>query len=230
MTWNIILGAASTITLFVPLFLIAYLRLFRDGSLLMLFFYYLLSGAYNLMALGLLPVSAAAIRTFGLVYNYLDVPLMLLVLLFFCTSQWNRRVIYFTLAAFLLFEGFIAFGYRLQLESSLYILGPGTLIVLGYSIYFFLHYGKISIARGKGLGKTLMLAAILFAYGCFALIYYLHYIQKTPAVADVFLVYYIVTLISGLVMSLGLVWVSKRMRQLQELQLMRKELAAFFNS
>jgi EamA domain-containing membrane protein RarD len=75
-----------------------------------------------------------------------------------------------------------------------------------------------------------MLVSILFAYGCFGIIYFLHYIQKTPATADVFLVYYMVVTISSIIMAAGLVWVHKRKKQIKEVQLTRKELATFFNA
>src|SRR5687768_11348201 len=229
MTWNNIAGAASTMALFVPVLLICLFRLYRNGNLLLLSVYYLLQGIYNLMSLGLMPASPDFVQLFGIVYNYIDIPLMLLVLQFFCNVKWKRQVMYGTLGLFLLFEMYVGFLYGLQPQSSLYILGPGTFIILLYSLYFFIHYGKLSIAKGKSLGKTLMLGALLFSYSLFALIYYLHYIEKTPAVADVFLIYYIVTFISCSVMCLGLIRVSKRMGQLQELQQMRRELALFFD-
>ena len=229
MTWNNLIGAASTIALFVPVLLICLYRLYRNSSLLLLSVYYLLQGIYNLMSLGRMPGSPKFVQLFGIAYNYIDIPLMLLVLLFFCPVKWTRQVIYFTLGLFLLFEVYVAFLYGLQPQSSLYILGPGTFIILLYSLYFFIHYAKLSIAKGKSMGKTLMLGALLFSYSLFALIYYLHYIEKTPAVADVFLVYYIVTFISCGVMCLGLVRVYKRIGQLQELQQIRRELALFFD-
>jgi hypothetical protein len=229
MTWNNIAGAASVMALFVPVLLICLLRLYRNGSLLLLSVYYLLQGIYNLMSMGWMPGSPDFVQLFGIAYNYIDIPLMLLVLLFFCNEKWKRQVIYATLFLYLFFELYVAFLYGLQPQSSLYILGPGTFIILLYSLYFFIHFGKLSIAKGKSMGKTLMVAAILFSYSLFALIYYFHYIEKTPAVADVFLLYYIVTFISCSVMCLGLVWVSKRMCQLQELQQMRRELALFFD-
>jgi DMSO/TMAO reductase YedYZ heme-binding membrane subunit len=70
--------------------------------------------------------------------------------------------------------------------------------------------------------------SLLFSYGCFLVLYYLHYLLKTPAVADVFFIYYIVTFIATVVMSLGLVWVIKRTREINERQTTRKELALFF--
>ena len=229
MNWNIIAGTASTIALFLPVLLIIFFRLFKKGSLLVLSLYYLSTGIYNLMSLGVLDVTASVRQVFGTLNNFMDAPFMLIVLLFFCLEKWQTRVIYVTLAAFVIFE-IIVFQYTgITSQSSTYILGPNVLIILTYSIYFFLHYGKVTIVHGKGVGKTFMLVAILFSYGCFGVIYYLYYILHHPKVDDVFLIYYIVTFISALLMCIGLFWVHRRSRKIEEIQLTRKELTLFFN-
>jgi hypothetical protein len=75
-----------------------------------------------------------------------------------------------------------------------------------------------------------MLVAILFSYGCYALIYYFYYIQLTPAVGDVFLLYFISTFISSVLMTIGLQLIKNRMKQLQEVRNTRRELAMFFGN
>jgi hypothetical protein len=228
MKWNTIAGIASTASLFLPVIITLAFRLFKNGSLLALFFSYLFSGIYSLVSINLLPASAQLANTLGIISNYLDTLLMLLTMLFFCNAAWERRVIYGTLVFFLLFEVAIAFMYGMQAQSSTYILGLGTFIILVYSIYFFVYYGKIAIIQGKSVAKTFMAVSLVFAYGCFTVIYFLHYIQKTSAVADVFLIYYIINFIAALLMSFGLVGVYKRKKRLLEIQTTRRELATFF--
>ena len=75
-----------------------------------------------------------------------------------------------------------------------------------------------------------MLVAILFAYGCYALIYYFYYIQLTPAVADVFLLYFISTFVSSVLMTIGLQMIKNRMKQLKEVKNTMRELAIFFGN
>ncbi len=84
--------------------------------------------------------------------------------------------------------------------------------------------------KTKGFGKTFMITSILFAYGCYGLIYCLYYLQKTSAVADVFLIYYIASLLASLLMSIGLISYYKRFKQLKAIELTRKELQMFFGS
>jgi hypothetical protein len=96
-------------------------------------------------------------------------------------------------------------------------------------MYLFSQYVKLTIEKNKAWGRTLMVTSILFAYCCYAMIYFIYYIQKTSAVADVFIIYYIVSIISSILMSIGLLWVYNRSKQIKEVQLTRKELALFFN-
>ena len=228
MKWNAIAGIVSTVSLFLPVIITLACGLFKNGSLLALLFSYLFSGVYSLFSTNLLPASTPLNTTLGTISNYLDTPLILLVLLFFCNVKWERRVLYITMALFLFFEIIIAFVYGMQALSSTYILGFGTFIILVYSIYFFVYYGKLAIAQGKNVAKTFMSVSLVFAYGCFLVIYFLHYIQKTPAIADVFLMYYIINFIAAMLMSFGLIGVYKRFRRLQEIQTTRRELASFF--
>jgi NADH:ubiquinone oxidoreductase subunit K len=180
------------------------------------------------MMLGFINVPFSLQNRFGIISNYLDAPMMLIVLLFFCATQWKQKIIYYSLAAFVVYELIILFYYRLAPVSSTYILGPGILLILIYSIYLFFQQGKATVMYGKGLGLSLMLVSILFSYGCYSFIYFLHYIKKTPARADVFLIYYIVLIVSSVLLSLGIFWLQKRIKHINEVHVSRKELAHFF--
>jgi hypothetical protein len=230
MNWYTIAGAASIITLFTPVFLILFFKLYKNKSLLVLLVYYSASGIYNLMAQGFITIPVSARKAFGTVLNYLDAPMMLAVLLFFCAAQWKRRVIYFSMALFCIYEVFILFSFHLSPISNSYILGPGILIILLYSSYLLFQHSEATVVHGKGLGLTMVLVSILFSYGCFSIIYFMHYLQKTSALADVLLIYYIVLIISSVSLSIGLIWIQKRIKDIEEVQLTRKELAHFFDT
>jgi hypothetical protein len=227
---NYMAGMAAALALAITVLLIVAGRLFKNTSFLALLFYYLLTGLYSLTALHVIKLPALLQRQAAAAFNYLDTPLMLVVFLFFCNEAWKRNLVLVTLAVFLLFEVVVGFCFGLDAKSSVYLLGPGTLLVLSFSIFFFVHYGKRSIVQGKSMGETLMLSSIAFLYGCFVLIYYLYYLLRTPAVADVFLLYYAALFFSAILMSTGLIWIIKRSRELKALQLTRKELAEFFDN
>jgi len=228
MNWYVFTGTVATVSMFVPALLILIFKLFNKFSLLILSVYYILTGFFNLMNQGLITVPGPFQNKVGVLFNYLDAPMMLMVLLFFCTERCKLNTINYSLALYGLYEVVIFYLFRLSPQSSVYVLGPGILLVLCYSIYLFFQQGKLTVMYGKGLGLTLMLVSILFSYGCFSFIYVLYYIKKTSALADVFLIYYIVLFISSVLLSLGIIWLHKRIRNINEVQVSRKELAHFF--
>ena len=230
MNWNIILGIAATLSLLLPAIAILLFRLYRSYSIVALLFTYVTTIGYNLMERNLLPAHPTFIRIYGIVNNYLDVPLMLLTLLFFCPLKQQRRKLQIIFALYVVYELAIAAIYKLDTTAIIYIMGPGMLIIIVYAFYFFTRYIKTAVESGKGTGKTLMLVAILFAYTCYLIVYLFYYVLKTPNTADAFLLYFIGTIISSVIMTLGLVLTSKRMQQLHEAKNTRRELTMFFNT
>lgn len=151
-------------------------------------------------------------------------------MLMFCSEKWKQRVIITTIICFVAYELLILFQYQLHPNSSKYIMGPGIILLLLYSLYLFMINIKNTIVQGKGAGKTLMITSILFAYGCYFIVYVFAYIQKTSEKTDVFIIYYLASIIFSLLMSAGLIWVKKRLRQIKEVQTTRKELNVFFHN
>ncbi|HEY0731620.1 MAG TPA: hypothetical protein VGD33_04325, partial [Chitinophagaceae bacterium] len=190
-----------------------------------MFLYFLIGSLYCLMSQDIIPVSEKFKSIYGILNNYVDVPLMLLVLGMFSTSPSRTRALDLTLILFILYEIAVLFRFGLTVQSSVWIMGPGIIVILVYSVIFFRQYARLSIERNKGVGKTLVVSSMLFLYGCYAMIYYLYYIQKTSARADVYFIYYIVLFIASISVSLGLIMIQKKARQIRELQVTRKELA-----
>ena len=230
MNVNTILGIISAIAFFLPVIIILSSRLLINISLLALVIYFLMVTTYNLMSVNVIVVSREVQRSFGVLNNYLDVPLMLTAMLMFCSEKWMQRVIITTIICFVAYELLILFQYQLHPNSSKYIMGPGIILLLLYSLYLFMINIKNTIVQGKGAGKTLMITSILFAYGCYFIVYVFAYIQKTSEKTDVFIIYYLASIIFSLLMSAGLIWVKKRLRQIKEVQTTRKELNVFFHN
>lgn len=230
MNVNTILGIISAIAFFLPVIIILSSRLLINISLLALVIYFLMVTTYNLMSVNVIVVSREVQRSFGVLNNYLDVPLMLTAMLMFCSEKWKQRVIITTIICFVAYELLILFQYQLHPNSSKYIMGPGIILLLLYSLYLFMINIKNTIVQGKGAGKTLMITSILFAYGCYFIVYVFAYIQKTSEKTDVFIIYYLASIIFSLLMSAGLIWVKKRLRQIKEVQTTRKELNVFFHN
>src|SRR3712207_6253003 len=93
MNWNLFLATVSAFLFLVPAIVIGASGLYANKSLTWLGLYALLNGANGIAALDFLHVSPQALSVFSVVNNYLDTPLMLLVLLLFCQSKRSRNVV-----------------------------------------------------------------------------------------------------------------------------------------
>ena len=222
-------GIVSACVQLLPVAIILVCRLYGNKSLIALLISYSLNALYNLMQEGVLPSSKSVVERLGSVVNYLDIPLMLVIMLFFSNNKGKQKIIYGSIGVFVLYEIALTLLTGFNFTTGIYITGAGILLMMVYSMYLFGQYVKLTIEKNKAWGRTLMVTSILFSYSCYGLIYFIYYIQKTSAVADVFIIYYIVSIISSMLMSMGLLWVYNRSKQIKEVQLTRKELALFFN-
>jgi hypothetical protein len=229
MNWNAIFGITCMIALVTPLAVIIYHRYYKHRSLTALLIYYFVTLIYLLMSESIIPVNKIFQINFGVLTNYLDVPLMLTALVFFCPNKQKQTIIRIISYVFIAYEVLITLLYGFKPASIVYIMGPGLVIIIGYTLYLFMRQIKFSIMHGKNYGRVMMLAAIFFSYACYALIYYFYYVQKTPFVQDTELVYFISTMASSMAMAIGLQLMHKRMKELQSIRTTRRELAMIFN-
>src|ERR1700694_147039 len=229
MSWNAVLGIACILCFFLPVAVILHNRFYTHRSLVALLLYFFVAGSYNLLSEKLIPIRGSLLDGYGLLSNYLDVPLMLTGLLFFCPNRQKQKIVHVLIAAFIGYELTVTCFHGFNQDSVMYIMGPGFAIILCYSTYLFSRQVKFSIMHRKNQGRMLMLASILFAYSCYTLIYYFYFIQKTPYTSDVLLLYYISSSLASTLMAIGLHLMRKRMKELRSLKTTRKELALFFS-
>lgn len=229
MNWQTAIGIISTLALISPVIVITITRLFRYKFYLALFVYCLLACIYNLMTEGHLVVPREFQRTFGVVTNVLDAPLMFSFMMIFANSKKQRRRMLYILVAIVCFEIIVVSIKGLVVPAVIIIMGPGITLVFAFALYFFVQNIKRSFIHAKAAGKALMASAVCFAYGCFAFLYVLYYILKVPDSPQIFLVYFTITIIYASFLSVGLVIESKRKRKLEELLVTRKELNRFFS-
>ncbi len=223
-----IMGMLSAFIFLLPVVIILTCRLATNKSLIALLIYFFINSVYYLMEHKVLHVSGNVQEVSAIVINYLDVPLIFTAFLFFSTTPRKKNILQVSMYIFIAYEIFISLVYGFNAQTVIYIIGPGIALTLIYAALIFGQFVKLSIEKNKFLDKTLMIASILFAYGCNVMIYCFFYIQKTNAVSDVYLIYYIASIISSLVMSIGLYLMYKKFRQIKEVQITRKELAMFF--
>ncbi|MGB3154693.1 MAG: hypothetical protein WBB06_08830 [Chitinophagaceae bacterium] len=228
MTWNSIMGFVSSFALFLPIIFILAFHFGRYSSFPVLLFYYSIVLVYNLMTEGYIKVNPNVVYYWGLSNNLLDVPLMLTFLTYFKTSSEFTRRLKITIGVFLLFEAILIFTLGFNVNTLTIILGPGLLIVFGICLFLFIRQTKITILHRKASGKALIATSLLFAYGCYAIIYLIYYVFKTPQVADTFLLYFWVVTFSSLLMCAGIIFERKRVLKLYEVKNTRKELSVIY--
>jgi len=180
------------------------------------------------MTEGYIAANPSVVNYWGLANNLLDTPLMLTFLVYLSSSVSFTRRIRVLAGAFIIFEVVVVMILGLNTNAITIILGPGLVIVFGLCGYFFIKQTKIAITHRKATGKALIAAALLFAYGCYGLIYLMYYVFKTPYIEDTFLVYFLVVTLSSLLICAGIFVEEKRIRKLHELKLTRRELSDIY--
>jgi hypothetical protein len=159
----------------------------------------------------------------------LDAPLMLIFLAFFATSALMTKRIMTTLFAFIGFEAIVLVIYGFSVKAVKIILGPDVAVVWFFSFLFFLRNVRLAITNSKATGKAVMASSVLLSYTIFSLVYIFYYLANNIHYQDgARLIYYLVTILSALLMSIGILIENKRLKKLGELKNTRKELAAIY--
>ena len=228
MNWHDAIGILSTLALFTPVFIIVVTKLIRYKQYFSLFIYCLLAFGFNLMTEHLVNVPKNVERFYGITNNITDMPLMLGFLLFQIPSSVQKKRMKILLGAYIVFEIVLIIMYGITIKTIKITMGPGLMIVFGYSLYYFVYTVKRSFIHNKFVGKAIVASALTFAYGCFIIIYLMHYIFNLQDLSNLFLIYYFITIIYCIILSVGLYIESKRKKKLYELIITRKELMSFF--
>lgn len=218
------MGLISTISILLPILIIAFLRLHRFKCFLALGLYYIIGFLSNLITENYIPASIDFKTYFGVTINLLDAPLMLIFLAYFSSSSSLSKRIRQSILVFLAFELIIILIYGYNKIAVTIIMAPDLALIFGISAWFFLRQIKISVMYQKAIGKVLMISSLLFAYGCYVLIYIMYYLVKTKAVSDVFVMYFLAGTLSAITLSVGMIIENKWIRKLEELKIARKEL------
>jgi hypothetical protein len=232
MTLNSVMGLISSVALFLPVVLILALRLGRYRSFPALLIYYILVFIYNLFTENYINVNEDFVRYWGLSNNLLDAPLMLFFLTYFSPSPALTKQMRILIVLLLVFDAIVIALRGFNINSLTIIMAPGLLIVFAFCLYFFVRQSKITIMHRKATGKALIAASLLFAYGCYGILYLLYYVfnkaRLISSVEDTFLVYFLVTIFSSIIICTGIILERKRVQKLNELKITRKELSMMY--
>jgi len=224
-----LLGIISSITLFVPVALILILKLFSNRSFLALAICYFVVGVQNLLRQSVFGVPKVIYQSMSLVDNILEVPLMLLFLTFFSTSVLMSRRIITCIYVFIGFEAIILAIFGFNVKAIRIILGPDIALIVAISFSFFMRYVRLSVSNSKSIGKAVMASSVFISYAIFSIVYIFYYLAKNEQYqGDAELVYYLVSILSAILMTIGILIENKRFKKLDELRHTRKELATIY--
>ena len=224
-----LLGIISSITLFVPVALILILKLFSNRSFLALAICYFVVGVQNLLRQSVFGVPKVIYQSMSLVDNILEVPLMLLFLTFFSTSVLMSRRIITCIYVFIGFEAIILAIFGFNVKAIRIILGPDIALIVAISFSFFMRYVRLSVSNSKSIGKAVMASSVFISYAIFSIVYIFYYLVKNEQYQDdAELVYYLVSILSAILMTIGILVENKRFKKLDELKHTRKELATIY--
>lgn len=229
MNWHSAIGILSTIALFAPVLIIVVTKLIRYKQYFPLFIYCLVAFGFNLMTERLINVPKTIERFYGIINNLIDMPLILSFLIFQIASSLHIKMIKILLVAFIVFELVVVLLFGITIKTITLTMGPGLVLVFGYSMYYFVYTVKRSFVHNKFIGKAIIASSLTFAYGCFIIIYLMHYVLTLPDLENLFLMYYFITIIYCGILSVGLYIESKRKKKLYELLVTRRELMKFFS-
>lgn len=231
MNWFNAMGLISTIALFLPIIMLIAFKLAWYKSFPALLFYYVLMLSYNLASLHYFGLNDPTFESYHKITNHIvEIPVILLFFTYFSKTVAFRKNLLIANAIFIAFEiGIISiFGYTSKAITI--IMAPGLALILFLSSLFFLHQVKIAVIHHKAVGKAIMVASLLFAYAGYSFVYVVDYIVETPYKEDVYLIYFLVTIVTSIPMCVGIYFERRRVQQLSELQTTRQELKKIYGS
>jgi hypothetical protein len=202
-SWIYWFGMITLSCMLLPVMVVLLKRQFNAGYIA-LSVYFLCTFIYNLLLIAFPDFPKDIKMNIGVMNNFLDTPLMLLFLIQFASGVGIRKLLKIVLLAFVTFEIGIILLFGLSVKSITIISGPGLLLTLGFSFYFFTLHIRLAILHKIDIAKTLMIAGFLFAYAVYFMVYLFYYVLETPNKMDALIIYFSATIVASVLFASGL--------------------------
>jgi hypothetical protein len=222
------MGLMATVALAIPVILIVLFKLAWYRSFPALLLYYLILCSYNILLLQYLDAGSSAVSYHALINNFLNAPLALFFLTYFTSTQIARRNMLFIISAFVFLEivSIVAFGFSAKAAQITTL--PGLVLTLGFALYFFIPQLKLTIVHQKGIGKALILSCIFFTTLGYGYTFSVLNFVDPRFKGDARLIFFLVSIMSAISISVGIIMEQRKIRQLEELKTTREELKALY--
>ncbi|MEO8583498.1 MAG: hypothetical protein ABI415_06865 [Flavitalea sp.] len=197
-----ILSFIAVLSYFVPLGIVMFKNLWQDPFFMLFAIFWAIGGLINVS--DLIPGFSKETRdTLGAFYNMLDIPFILSIFYYTTTSLLVRKFSFISGIVFILIEIINAYQKGISYDAIKYTLGTGVGLVLIVVIWEIIRYFKVVEHSNRQNAKIFIHAALLFEYGTFVLIYIFDYFVAGDNHNDIYLIYYISTLIAVFIASCG---------------------------
>lgn len=198
-----ILALVGTLAFFLPFAVLTARKLWSERSFLLFTLYWLVTGLANLTDyIGQMPAETR--EAINIVYNLLDIPFLLSILLSISDTRVKRIYLAVCLSAYVLVGAYALGQYGFGYEALKYPMGAGLLFVIlfvGWEIKSLL--GNLRHTRRQ---RTMLFifAALLFQFGTFVIIYFFDYFVPNRSREYNFLFYYISSIVALSIALCGL--------------------------
>ncbi len=189
---------------FVPAVIVLLKKLWRAAPFQYFAIYWVINGLVNIMFV-VEGLPKKFIEVASVVYNSLDIPMMVGIIYLSAFSIALKKFIRIGLLVFIVFELFCLIQGGFKYAALKYVLGVGLLFIMTIIIWQISLYLQqvVHVTREKAL--LLIHGALLFQYGTYIVVYVFDYfIVDVADGVDKFLIYYISTIISIGIGSSGL--------------------------
>lgn len=197
-----IVSTAAILSYFVPIVLVLVKKLYQESFFLLFGIYWAIGGLVNLCEI-IPAITKTACYYVGVIYNIIDIPVMLAILYCTSSSQKIRKFIPFAAAAIICMEIVGLYTLGLVFDAMKYSLGVGIAVVLFIVTAEIVRYMQTVDHSNRQNAQMFIYAAVLFEYATFIVIYIFDYFIETTDTEDSYLIYYFSTLGAILIASCG---------------------------
>lgn len=191
-----VISVLTVVAYFLPVLIVAIRRLWKETTLMVFATYWALSGIINII--DKVPgVPENIIVNIGVIYNMLDMPLVIAIYCFTTRVRGIRTLTRIVLPLYLLALCVNPFIQGLNYDALKYMLGFGLIFVFTIIIWDLVYH--LRKLEHSSLEKAQMLidAALLFQYGTYVIIYIFDYFWiKASNETDNFIIYYISSIVA----------------------------------
>ena len=181
---------------FVPMLIVLLKKLWKVTPFLLFAFYWLTNGLINVVLM-LPDLDKGFGEMLTVVYNMLDMPIILGIFCFTTSSPHIKKFTQVALPFFVIVEIINAIVQGVNSEALKYPLAIGLAIVLTAIIWEIVLYLQKVRHTGKEKALLLIYAALLFEYGTYIVIYIFDYfLPKISSTVDNYVFYYISSVIA----------------------------------